>query len=169
MNLSEITKKIPKAEIPKSDELGFSKFTLSFFPLPDRYTSYGQDETPNSIDTDKFTDFKGWQTVTLELIDNKVVSIEIQYDSSIKWKNLMEFIGQFSVSFNLPSSWQSDTTSESKFNQSNFIVCNNFKIEARMRGQTNPIIFFFDLNAPKIFKQRKFALEERGKKGFKPK
>lgn len=168
MSGTEIIRKFSKAEIPKSNNLGYSKIQFSFFPLPDRYTSYGEDTATNSVDTTKSTKYKGWQTATFELIDDKVVSIEIQYDSAIKWKNLLAFIEQVSEPMKLPKSWESDSTSASKYSQENYLNCDGFRVESRMTGQTNPIIYFVDLESPKIYKQRKAALENQKLKEFKP-
>lgn len=166
MSSSEIKMKFSKVKIPKANNLGYSRFIISFFPLPDRYTSYGEDELSNSIDTGKFVDYKGWQSIEFESIDEKVVSMKITYDSAMKWKNLDEFTSRFSESTKLPNQWLSN--SESKYFQKSYMNCEKLRAEAEMTGQTNPIIYFVDTEAPKTMKQRKSALKEKEKKNFKP-
>jgi len=164
MKDEEIKKKLPKIVLPKADILGYSKLSLSFFPLPDRYTSYGDDENPNSIDVEKSTQYKGWQTITFEFVDNKAVSIRLVYDSTIKWKNLTEFIKQFSEPLNVPSVWLIDSDSKDKAS----IDCNGFRIKSQLTGQTNPTVYFVDLDASKLIRQRENDSKNKEKKNFKP-
>lgn len=163
MSKTEVTKLFPKVNIPANDELGYTQISLSFFPLPDRYTSYGEDEAENSFDTRKLSQYVGWQTVIFEFIDDKVVSFRLTYDKSKTWNRFREFIKAFSEPLNLPDIWIDDDSSYSKYS---YLNCNGFRIEARMTGNSNPEVYFVDLEAPKIIKQRKKSINIQ--KPFKP-
>lgn len=161
---TDILKVFPKAEIPAPDKYGVSNFRLHFFPLPDRFVSFGEDEAPNSIDTEKFPAYKGLESIEFEMLDNQAVIITAQYDTSTKWENLQEFVERSSEALKLPKNWDFNLNSQERI--PSFLECAGFSIEAELSGR-NPILRLVNDAAPEVYKSRKLAEEEKQKKAFK--
>lgn len=127
--------------------------------------SYGEDEAPNSIGTEKFPTYKGLEYIEFEMLDNRVVLLTAQYDTTATWKDLKEFTSRVSELLRLPNTWNFRSKSEEY--RPAFIDCADFSVEAELSGG-NAILRLVDLNAPEIYKKRKSSAEKKDKDGFKP-
>jgi hypothetical protein len=163
---SEIQKIFPKVKITEANKFGVSSFMISFFPVPDRIPSFGQEEAPNSINTEKFPAFKGIDSIEFEMLDNKVSVLKINYDGTTKWRDHAEFIERISETLKLPKSWKYPKILDDDFKLP-FLECAGFTLEANLIGG-NGILKLTNNEALKIISQRKLADEENRKKEFKP-
>ena len=161
---TEIIKVFPGLDVHKTDEYGYSSFTATFFPLPDRLESCCG-TAPNSFDTAKFPLFKGLEQVEFELLDNKIGSLKFFYDSSVDWNSRAEFTKKISESLKLPNNWMS-TDSEDR--PPAFIECDGLRLEAQLIGSRRPSLLLVDTTAIETFEKRKLTSIENKRKSFKP-
>lgn len=125
--------------------------------------------------------FKDINSIQLEFFDNRLYSIEIIYDDTIKWQNLNEFASQVEKSLSLPAMKNGGYEFEGKY-----LYCGNYQIKVMLPSYKIPMIHLFDTTifgkikqrrqeeANKILQQkieeekRKKQIEEEKKKIFKP-
>jgi hypothetical protein len=160
MTADDLKRKLPNVQIPAANELGLAFSEVTFFPLPDRFNiSYGTEGSANTYDVRKLTEFKGWERINFELLDNKVVTLTIFYDASVKWDKLSTFTSQMSSLLKLPDNWTDG-----------ILMCNGFNVSAEVYpglSQKGTIQFSSD-EALNTYEQRKKAAEETKRKQFKP-
>lgn len=157
MTADELKRKFPNLQVPIPDEFGLAHFYIAFFPLPDRFNiSYGTENADNHYDTRKFSAFKGWEQLEFELLDNRVVTLKIDYDASVKWNDLSAFTSQMTSLLKLPDSWSEDS-----------LNCDGFRVNAEVFSGKATIQFSSEV-AVKTYENRKKEAEEKKRKEFKP-
>lgn len=157
---TDIQKAFPKLKIDAPDKFGVSNVVVPF----DRLVSYGQDEESITVNTEDFPQYKGLESIDFEILDGQVVILTIEYDSSVSWKNIAEFIKHTSNTLKLPNEW--NYTGYEEF-QTASMDCLDFRIESEI-AVGNPILRFVKSGAVEIYKKRKAEDEEKAKKNFKP-
>lgn len=156
----DVQKAFPKFKIAASDKLGASNIIIPF----DRLVSYGDDEESSTVYTEDFPQYKGLDIIEFEMLDGQVVILTIEYDSSIRWKDIAEFTNQISNNLKLPNQWNYIGYEEF---QTASLNCLDFSIESEI-SKGNPILRFVKKGVEEVYKKRKFEEEEKAKKGFKP-
>src|SRR6267142_2238785 len=89
MTKEQVKVRIPQVVFGRHKPLGLAK------------TSINPDFDPK---IDKST-FAGVRTISLDLLDDKLTSLWLGYDSSFKWHTVTEFVEGISQSLHLPDAW----------------------------------------------------------------
>jgi hypothetical protein len=89
MSPAEVKVRVPQVAFGKANEFGVGK------------TSINPDFDPR-IDKASLV---GVRTVSLDFLDDRLVSLWFGFDSSFKWKTIPEFVAGISQSLHLPNAW----------------------------------------------------------------
>ena len=137
MTMEQIKAIAPQIVFGKTDSLGSSKTSIS--PAFD----------PNA-DKSKFQDVR---TVSLDLLDGRVVSLWIGYDTNFKWSTVPAFVTGISQSLSLPNAW---TDWKSRGQQ---MTCSDFEVTVSMIAQS-PSLKIVDTVAAQTLDARRTAAAE---------
>lgn len=90
MTLAQVKTRIPQIEFGPVDEFGVSKTTFnpSFHPAADHAA------------------FAGVRSISLDFLDERLISLWLGYESSFKWQTVPDFVTGISQSLHLPNAWQ---------------------------------------------------------------
>ena len=137
MTMEQIKAVAPQIVFGRIDSLGSSKTSISpaFDPNPDK---------------SKFQDVR---TISFELLDGRVVSLWIGYDTSFKWSTVPDFVTGISQSLSLPNAW----TEKSRGKQ---MMCTDFEITVSMIGQSPSLRIVDTVAAQTLAARRTAAAEE---------
>lgn len=117
------------------------------------------------------------KSVELEFLDNKLASIRVTYDGSVRWNHIDDFVYKISMSLGLPVKWEGDEPSyySGVFIAVREIKCNSFLVRARIiedrfsrnkSYETNLLIQ--NTSVPEVIENRQKEVEERKREIFKP-
>lgn len=101
------------------------------------------------------TRFKGINSISFSLVDERVVGFSIDYGDSVRWESTSQFVSKVSEALRLPAAWEGDDTKT--------MSCVGFKIVARPNN-----IGVGMSNAYDIVQRRRAEDAERRRQGFKP-
>ena len=133
MTPEQVKARVPQVVFGRTDELGVSK------------TSINPDFDPQ-IDKSNFADVR---TVSLDLLDGRVVSLWIGFDGTFKWNTIAEFVKGVSQELALPDEW----TTKGRAQQ---LTCADFQVSVSMIAQ-GPSLRILDLPADKTISERRQA------------
>jgi hypothetical protein len=102
---------------------------------------------------DKST-FAGVRTLSLDLLDDKLTSLWLGYDSSFKWHTVTEFVEGISQSLHLPDAW---TSWKSRGQQ---LRCGDFQMTVSIVAE-GPSFRILDESAEETLNARREAGEEQ--------
>jgi hypothetical protein len=103
--------------------------------------------------------------IGFELLDEKITSIEITYDSSVKWGSPNEFAKAIYGGLNLGGSWKTTTP----YRDDDYrMTCSGFNVDVNYGSGIIPQVRLYDTAAPGIREARRKAAEEKERKAFKP-
>jgi len=89
MTMEQVKAQVPQITFGPTDELGSSKTTIN--PKFDPRTEGGV--------------FQDVRSVSLDFLDERLVSLWFGYDSNFKWKTVDEFVNGISTSLQVPKTW----------------------------------------------------------------
>ena len=107
-------------------------------------------------------EFEGVDTIEVQFLDDKLVSLKIDYDSSTKWENSREFTATIAKTLNLPSTgWRG----RQEYAE---LECADFKVVTTtdILGKGELMITKSDLD--QVLVQRRKDIEEKKRRAFKP-
>jgi hypothetical protein len=137
MTMEQLKVVAPQIVFGRIDSLGSSKTSIS--PAFD----------PNA-DKSKFQDVR---TISFELLDGRVVSLWIGYDTSFKWSTVPEFVTGISKSLSLPNAW----TEKARARQ---MMCSDFEVTVSMIAQSPSLRIVDTVAAQTLAERRTAAVEE---------
>lgn len=140
MNLSEVAKILPKAKIKNLSS--YEKEIYQNFSNP-----MMQDVR-----------FKDLTSIRLQFFNDRLFSIEIIYDDSIKWQNLDEFVLQVEKSLNLPKMKRGGYGFDGKY-----LYCGNYQFKAMLSKNKIPAIHLFNTKISNEIEQKNIEEKERKK------
>lgn len=136
MTLEQFKARVPNLLMRPADEFGAT--AVNIYP-----------EHDSKIDK---ASFEGVRTISLEFLDNRVVSLWIGYAPDFKWKSLEEFLSVMTRSLGLPDAWQSKSRGRQ-------MACDDFQVTVSTIGG-NPSVRLVDEAARRTLEERKAAKEE---------
>src|SRR5436305_9273716 len=136
MTIDEVRERLPKAQIRRADEFGFTTFNI----FPDYETA---------IDKKAFENVR---SITLEFLDGRATMIWIGYDKSFKWQTVDEFTSAITAALKLPDAWRS------KF-RTRVLACTDFTLSVIPVAES-PSLKITDEAARELLEKRKAAKEE---------
>jgi hypothetical protein len=89
MTFDQAKAHVPQITRARRDEFGVAKISINPFYDP-------------SFDKTLFADVR---TISLDFLDDRLVSLWIGYESSFKWQTLDDYVAGMSKSFTLPAAW----------------------------------------------------------------
>lgn len=89
MTLDQAKAHVPQVKLARPDEFGVAKISINPFYDP-------------SFDKTVFADVR---TISLDFLDDRLVSLWIGYESSFKWQTLDAYVAGISKSLSLPAAW----------------------------------------------------------------
>jgi hypothetical protein len=89
MTFDQAKERVPQVRLARRDEFGVARISINPFYDP-------------SFDKTLFADVR---TISLDFLDDRLVSLWIGYESSFKWQTLDDYVAGMSKSLNLPSAW----------------------------------------------------------------
>lgn len=132
-----------RSELPDEDELGLRDIYI--FP---RLSSFD-------------FDLNGISNLRLKYLDGELVSIVVDYDSSIPWRNVKDFMAATAESMKLPSAgWRESGSYGLK------LTCSDFSVETSYFASATLHIELNDLD--KIILKRTEERDQKKRKQFKP-
>jgi hypothetical protein len=147
MTLDSIRSRFPDLADVTPNKLGLTKIDIENAAMNEekkRQTSSHSDIPVLLVDTSKYPEFSGARRVRLELVDNRVASIEVVYSDEIKWKSLEEFLKSVAEGLKVNGVWRK-TGEDHEYIQDRSIACSNFVVVAGFR--VDPGDFVSDKNA----------------------
>jgi hypothetical protein len=138
MSLEQIRTRFPKARFYEGN-FGQSRLEL-------------QSNVLQEADPEKF---RGVETIFLDLLDGRVVSVSATYDGAVKWQSIAQFAAAVSEALKLPPAWEAD--------QSGRMNCDGFQIFVN----TNHIALVIP-GTREIVKRRELAEDDKKRQGFRP-
>jgi len=144
MTPDQVKARVPQVAFGRTDELGVSK------------TSISPDFDPR-IDKANFEDVR---TVSLDLLDGRVVSVWIGFEGTFKWKTIEEFVKGVSQELKLPDEW----TTKGRAQQ---LTCTDFQLSVSMIAQ-GPSLRILDLPADKMISERRQAKADEAETAAAP-
>ena len=108
--------------------------------------------------------FKGVNSLSLNLIDDRVVEFSLTYDR-LPWKDLSQFVTKTSETLGLPAGWKGDANNMT-------LDCDHLLLRAGRSsysvGSMSPFLSFKELGAEEIVEGRVAKKKERQIESFKP-
>jgi hypothetical protein len=136
MTLEQFKARVPNLLMRPADEFGSTAVNL--YP-----------EHDNKIDR---ASFEGVRTISLEFLDNRVVSLWVGYAPDFKWKTVDEFLSGMTRALALPEAWQTKSRGRQ-------MACDDFQLTIQTIGG-NPTLRLVDEAARRTLEERKAAKEE---------
>lgn len=121
-----------------------------------RINSFGVSKTSISPDYDSRIDkttLGGVRTVSLDFLDDRLVSLWFGYDSGFKWHTVPDFVNGISQSLQLPNAWQIWKMRGQQ------LKCADFQITVINIGE-GPAFHIIDETAEQLIAARRAAIEE---------
>jgi hypothetical protein len=137
MTREQVQDRIPQVVFPRKTTFGLAK------------TSINPDFDPR-INKSKFA---GVRTVSLDLLDDKLTSLWLGYDSSFKWQTVPEFVEGISRSLHLPETWVPWKSGGKQLRCVDFLVTVSIVAEG-------PSFRILDKTSEAIWNARRKAFEE---------
>ena len=145
MTKNEIKARVPQTRFGHTDEFGVSKTTIN--PYFDE-----------SIDKSKLESVR---SISLDLLDDHLISLWIGYDETYKIQSVEEFIKAISASLKLTGSW---SAARGKGQQ---LKCADFEVFVSTVAR-GPSLRIVDVGAEEAIAERRQAKEERDSAGAEP-
>ena len=102
--------------------------------------------------------FKGVSKLALKFLDDRLVSISVTYDGSVKWDNAAQFLSRINTALGFPDAWRfvgPRDTGDYK------MECRGLNLQVEFNSGLAPTFTFNDSEAPKIIVRRMEEKEER--------
>jgi hypothetical protein len=147
MTLDSIRSRFPDLPNVTPNKLGLTKIVIENVTMNEEVKpqpSPHSDTTVLLFDTSRNPEFSGAKRTRLELVDDRVASIEVVYSNEIKWKSLEEFLKSVSEGLKVNGVWKK-TGEDHEYIQDRSIACRNFIVVAGFR--VDPGDFVSDKNA----------------------
>jgi hypothetical protein len=110
--------------------------------------------------------FSGVSKVEIEVLDGILTSVKLEYDSTVRWKDVDEFVAAVSPPLRLPSKWPVDDSVPDVDAYKRKLDCLGFAVEAEVLGGAS--LRIFNTSTAEIIEKRKAAKEAKEKSEFKP-
>jgi len=130
MTPQEVKTQLPLVQFGRKDPFGVMK------------TSFNPHFDPR-VEKTAFPDVR---TISLDFLDDKLVTLWIGYEATFKWPKLDEFVTNFSSSLSVPAAWSVKGSGRQ-------LTCDGFSIFASMIGG-GPAIRITDATAPDVITAR---------------
>jgi hypothetical protein len=137
MTLEQVKTVVPSLEMGKADELGLSK------------TSFSPDFNPK---VNKAT-FQGVRTISLDFLDDRLVSVWIGYNETFRLKTIDEIVRAVTQSLRLPNTWETKGRSQQ-------LSCGDFQLAVTMVAGS-PTLRITDETARATWEKRRTEREEQ--------
>jgi hypothetical protein len=127
-----------------------------------RKTTFGLAQTSINPDFDpriNKSTFAGVRTVSLDLLDDKLTSLWLGYDSSFKWHTVPEFVEGISRSLHIPEAWAPWKSRGKQLRCADFLVTVSIVAEG-------PSFRILDKTSEAIWNARREAGEEDSEEDF---
>jgi hypothetical protein len=105
----------------------------------------------------KGASLKGVSKLALKFLDDRVTSISVTYDGSVKWDNAAQFLSRINTALSFPDAWRFTgprDTGEYK------MTCRGLNLEVDFNAGLYPTLTFNNSEAPKIVIKRKEEKDE---------
>ena len=138
MTKEEIKAHVPQTNFGRNDHFGVSKTTINpqFDPRIDQ------------------AKFQGVRSISLDLLDERLISLWIGYDETFKVKTIEEFVKLISASLKVNGAW---ATARSRGQQ---LKCADFQLSVSSIAGS-PTLRILDFGAEELIAQRREAKEEQ--------
>jgi hypothetical protein len=103
--------------------------------------------------------FAGVRTISLDLLDDKLTSLWLGYDSSFKWQTVPEFVDGISRSLHLPQAWSPWKSGGQQ------LRCADFQMTVSIVAE-GPSFRIIDKTSEKIWNARRQAGEQDAEKNY---
>ena len=137
MTMEQVKAQVPQITFGPTDELGSSKTTIN--PKFDPRTEAGV--------------FQDVRSVSLDFLDERLVSLWIGYDSNFKWTTVDEFVNGISTSLQLPKTWSTWKVRGKE------LTCSDFQLTVTLVAQS-PSFRVLDRASEETLTARRIAKEE---------
>jgi len=137
MTMEQVKAQVPQITFGPTDELGSSKTTIN--PKFDPRTEAGV--------------FQDVRSVSLDFLDERLVSLWIGYDSNFKWTTVDEFVNGISTSLQLPKTWSTWKVRGKE------LTCSDFQLTVTLVAQS-PSFRVLDRAPEETLTARRIAKEE---------
>ena len=147
MTLDSIRSRFPDLPDVTPDKLGSTKIVFENAAMNEglkRGPSTRSDAVVLRVDPSRYPEFSGGRKTRLELVDDRVSSIEVVYSDDTKWKSLEEFLQSVAEGLKVNGVWRK-TGEDHEYIQDRSIACHNFVVVAGFR--VDPGDFVSDKNA----------------------
>lgn len=135
MTLDSIRSRFPDLADVTPDKLGSTKIVIEKAAVNEglkREPALHSEAVVLLVDTSRYPEFSGARKTRLELVDNRVASIEVVYSDETKWKSLEEFLKSVADGLKLDGVWRK-TGEDHQYIQDRSIACRNFIVVAGFR------------------------------------
>lgn len=190
MTQAAVLARVPGTTIEKPDKFGLARLRISvidsskmIMPSPkDKgiqpdITVGPSDGSAFVLDSARFPAFKGVRKVQMRFIDGRLSYLEVDYDDSIKWDSIEQFVVTVATNLKLPQDWKTPANSDG--GQEKELRCEGFVLTANTgdSGELNsgPQLILQDLAAWDAMSKRQTDIVEKAKreddekrKAFKP-
>jgi hypothetical protein len=137
MTMEQVKAQVPQITFGPTDEMGSSKTTIN--PKFDPRTEAGT--------------FQDVRSVSLDFLDERLVSLWFGYDSNFKWKTVDEFVNGISTSLQLPKNWSTWKVRGKE------LSCSDFQLTVTLVAQS-PSFRVLDRASEETLNARRIAKEE---------
>ncbi|MFN2516758.1 MAG: hypothetical protein ABR556_11160 [Pyrinomonadaceae bacterium] len=147
MTLDSIRSRFPDLPDVTPDKLGSTRIVIENTAMNEgvkREPSTRSGAVVLLVDTSRYPEFSGARKTRLEMVDNRVASIEVVYSDETKWKSLEEFLKSVAEGLKVDGVWKK-TGEDHEYIQVRSIPCRNFIVVAGFR--VDPGDFVADKNA----------------------
>jgi hypothetical protein len=134
MTYEQVKARVPPIQFGPVDQFGVAKTSIN--------PSFGR-----QFDKASFADVR---TISLDLLDGRLVTLWIGYDSTFKWQQLDEFVAGMSRSLNLPTAWSPKRGTQQ-------LTCDGFSVLASVIAGSPSIRFTDDAAQETIANRREAA------------
>jgi hypothetical protein len=136
MTTDQVKARVPQVKFGRTDPLGLSKTTINPYFDP-------------SIDKTNFADVR---SVSLDLLDGKVISLWLGFENTFKWKTVDEFVAEITQSLHLTGEW----TAKGRAQQ---LRCADFELSVSTIAG-GPSLRILDLSGDETLAARRQARED---------
>jgi hypothetical protein len=149
MSLSEALKQFNGLQALPADGIGQQRIKISVIGGGIFYeganSSSGQKFSPGN---DSYPVLKGLHSLELGLLDERIYSLSLEYDVSVKWNSLDDFAKQISASLGLTGVWRQIGPGDKRG-----LRTSSYWVEVD-RGAWGPKLQLLDMQAERVIKER---------------
>ena len=111
---------------------------------------------------------RGVLYIVLEFLDDKITSITVYYDGSVKWTSPQEFFLKVAEGLGIPKPELSDKSDDIYTLEHYKVTCDGFAVDIDYGHGAMSSVRIYDLTASGIIDERRAKKEEKERQTFKP-